>query len=69
MTDAAGNTLPLVRVGGQGGLLDNAVVEGGLPDGPGGFDFKYDEGEILLGPGERDDVVVAIPARSPTGRN
>ena len=61
MTDAAGNTLPLVRVGGQGGLLDNAVVEGGLPDGPGGFDFKYDEGEIMLGPGAREDVVVAIP--------
>ena len=36
-----GRPVPLVRVGGQGGLLDNAVVEGGVV---GGFDFKYDDG-------------------------
>jgi hypothetical protein len=52
-----------VRVGGQGGLLDDAVVEGGVVSG---FDFKYDSGEILLDPGDRADVVAAIPA-SATG--
>ena len=50
--------IPLVRVGGQGGLLDNALVEGGVV---GGFDFKYTSGEILLDPGDRADVVAAIP--------
>ena len=28
-----------------------------------GFDFKYDAGEILLDPGDRADVVAAIPGR------
>lgn len=59
LTDAAGAQIPLVRVGGQGGLLDHAVLDGGTP---GGFDFKYDAGEILLDPGDRADVVAAIPA-------
>src|SRR5262249_44828617 len=40
--------------------LDNAVVEGGIQ--PGGFDPKYEQGEILLPPGDRADVVAAIPA-------
>ena len=39
LTDSAGVQVPLVRVGGQGGLLDNARVEGGIVAG---FDFKYD---------------------------
>ncbi|HEX6128939.1 MAG TPA: multicopper oxidase domain-containing protein, partial [Candidatus Limnocylindria bacterium] len=59
MTAGDGTLLPLVRVGGEGGLLDAAVVEGTTP---GGFDFKYDAGEILLDPGDRADVVVAFPA-------
>ncbi len=59
LTDAAGTTIPLVRVGGQGGLLDQAIIEGGVVDG---FDFKYNAGEILLDPGDRQDVVAAIPA-------
>ncbi|HEX6132019.1 MAG TPA: multicopper oxidase domain-containing protein, partial [Actinomycetota bacterium] len=63
LTDGAGTTIPLVRVGGQGGLLDAAVVEGGVV---GGFDFGYESGEILLDPGDRADVVVAVPA-SATG--
>src|SRR5207245_2884307 len=29
LADGAGRQIPLVRVGGEGGLLDNAVVEGG----------------------------------------
>ena len=31
LTDSGGTQVPLVRVGGEGGLLDNAVVEGGTP--------------------------------------
>ena len=53
-----GEKIDLIRVGGEGGLLDNAVLEGGVI---GGFDFKYDSGEILLPPSVRADVVVAIP--------
>jgi FtsP/CotA-like multicopper oxidase with cupredoxin domain len=58
LTDNSGVQIPLVRIGGQGGILDNAVVEGGVV---GGFDTHYDSGEILLGPGDRADVVVVIP--------
>jgi hypothetical protein len=49
--------------GGEGGLLDNAVLEGLTPPVPAGtFNPKYDAGEILLPPSVRADVVVAIPA-------
>jgi FtsP/CotA-like multicopper oxidase with cupredoxin domain len=58
LTDQSGTQIPLVRVGGQGGLLDSAHIEGGVV---GGFDFKYTHGEILLDPGDRQDVVAAIP--------
>jgi FtsP/CotA-like multicopper oxidase with cupredoxin domain len=58
LTDNTGTQIPIVRVGGQGGLLDEAVVEGGVVSG---FDFKYTSGEILLDPGDRQDVVIAIP--------
>jgi FtsP/CotA-like multicopper oxidase with cupredoxin domain len=63
LTDDTGAQVPLVRIGGQGGLLDHAVVEGGVVAG---FDFKYESGEVLLDPGDRADVVVAIPS-SATG--
>ncbi len=56
--------IPLVRIGGEGGLIDNAVVEGGVI---GAFDTKYDAGEILLPPGSRADVVAAIPSSPTTG--
>lgn len=59
LTDATGLQVPLVRVGGEGGVLDHAVLEGGVI---GGFDTKYDSGEILLPPSVRADVVAAIPA-------
>jgi FtsP/CotA-like multicopper oxidase with cupredoxin domain len=58
MTDNTGAMIPLVRVGGQGGLLDHARVEGGIVSG---FNFKYDSGQIVLDPGDRQDVVAAIP--------
>ena len=63
MTDNAGTQIPIVRIGGTGGLIDNARVEGGVVNG---FDFKYTAGEILIDPGDRADVVVAVPA-SATG--
>src|SRR5205085_10724555 len=67
LTTTAGLQVPLVRVGGEGGLLDNAIVEGSTQPPPSGvFDFKYAPGESLLGPGDRADLVAAIPA-SATG--
>jgi FtsP/CotA-like multicopper oxidase with cupredoxin domain len=59
LTDSAGNFIPIVRIGGEGGLLDDAVLDG---TEPGGYDFKYPDGELLLDPGDRADVVVAFPA-------
>ncbi|MGH9872285.1 MAG: multicopper oxidase domain-containing protein [Pyrinomonadaceae bacterium] len=62
LTDPAGQKVDLVRVGGEGGVLDHAVLEGLDPMAPPGtLDPKYDSGEILLPPSVRADVVVAIP--------
>jgi FtsP/CotA-like multicopper oxidase with cupredoxin domain len=58
LTNNAGANVPLYRVGGEGGLLD-AVQLDGTPAG--GFDFDYNEGEILLDPGDRTDIVIAFP--------
>jgi len=63
LTDSAGVQIPLIRVGGEGGLLDDAVVDGTQPAG---YDFKFPSGEILLDPGDRTDVVAAFPS-SATG--
>src|SRR5262249_12360167 len=59
LTDNSGTQIPLIRVGGEGGLLDDAVQEGGIVSG---FDFGYDAGEILIDPGSRVDLVAAIPS-------
>src|SRR5215212_6862677 len=64
LTTSAGALVPLVRIGGEGGLLDKAIGEGGMIDG---IDTKYDPGEILLPPGSRADIVAAIPAGEPLG--
>jgi FtsP/CotA-like multicopper oxidase with cupredoxin domain len=61
LTDAAGAIVPLVKIGGQGGLLNHAVIEGGVING---FDTKITTGEIVLDPGDRIDAVVAIPANA-----
>lgn len=58
LTTSTGSQVPLVRIGGEGGLLDNAVVEGGVISG---YDTKSIAGEIVLPPGSRADVVAAIP--------
>jgi FtsP/CotA-like multicopper oxidase with cupredoxin domain len=59
-----GAPIPLIRVGGEGGLLNNAVLEGGTK---GSWVTRYSEGEILLPPGTRADVVAAIPNAPTTG--
>jgi FtsP/CotA-like multicopper oxidase with cupredoxin domain len=59
LSTATGNFVHMFRVGGEGGLLNNAVEEGGPT---GGFDPLYDKGEILIPPGSRSDVVAPIPA-------
>ncbi len=58
LSTSTGAQIPLVRVGGEGGLLDNAIVEGGVIAT---FDTKYATGEILIPPSSRADVVAAIP--------
>ena len=63
LTTAAGKKLPLFRIGGEGGLLDRAVVEGGVTAA--GFNTKYNRGEILIPPAGRADVVAKIPVLSP----
>lgn len=67
LTTSSGVQVPLVRIGGEGSLLDNAVEEGGVIGGAGGFDTGYDAGEILLPPSSRADVVAAIPPGEPVG--
>jgi FtsP/CotA-like multicopper oxidase with cupredoxin domain/sugar lactone lactonase YvrE len=52
-SNPAGNT-NLYHVGGQGGLLDTAVLEGGVQSG---YDFRYGKGTVNLGSGMRTDVM------------
>jgi FtsP/CotA-like multicopper oxidase with cupredoxin domain len=67
LTKPDGTLVNLVRVGGEGGLLNNATLEGGTLGGAGGWDSQFDVGEILLPPGTRADVVAAIPTAPTTG--
>ncbi|MCC2655707.1 MAG: multicopper oxidase type 3 [Panacagrimonas sp.] len=55
-----GGDSKLYRIGGEGGLLDNVVVEGGVIQG---WDSLYDVGELVLGSGDRADVIV-VPSGS-----
>jgi FtsP/CotA-like multicopper oxidase with cupredoxin domain len=64
LTDPEGNLVPLYRVGGEGGLLNNAILEGGIQ---GSWDSEFTQGEILLLPAQRADVVAAIPATPTSG--
>lgn len=58
LSDSRGIQTPLVRIGGEGGLLNSAIVEGGM--NARGFDHKYNRGEILIPPAGRADVVAMI---------
>ncbi len=48
----------LYRIGGEGGLLEFARLEGGVS---GNWDTLYNKGEIVIGPSARADVVI-VPA-------
>ncbi|CUS39247.1 exported hypothetical protein [Candidatus Nitrospira nitrosa] len=63
LTTSSGEQVNLFRIGGEGGLLDRVVLEGGMI---GEFDFKYGQGEILVPPASRADVVAKIPSISGT---
>ncbi|MDX6582439.1 MAG: hypothetical protein QOI10_1623 [Solirubrobacterales bacterium] len=58
LTDNTGALMPLFRVGGEGGLLNSAVEEGGTQ---GSWPTGFDLGESLLPPGTRADLVASIP--------
>jgi FtsP/CotA-like multicopper oxidase with cupredoxin domain len=58
MTDQTGQQVTLFRVGGQGGLLDEVRVEGGIQ---GALNTLYKPGEILLPVAAREDVVFVVP--------
>ncbi len=64
LTDHSGDQVDLIRVGGEGGLLDRAVVEGGML---GEWDTKYERGEIVLGVANRKDIVFNVPADAKAG--
>lgn len=64
LTDPEGNLVPLYRVGGEGGLLNNAILEGGTQ---GSWDTEFSKGEILLLPAQRADVVAMIPSTPTSG--
>ena len=59
LTTSGGDKVDLVRIGGEGGLLNSALVEGGSTAG---FDTQYGRGEILVPPAGRADVVADIPS-------
>jgi FtsP/CotA-like multicopper oxidase with cupredoxin domain len=59
LTTPSGQLSPLLRIGGEGGLLDNSRIEGGK-QGTFGYDTQFDRGEILLPPGGRADVLARM---------
>jgi FtsP/CotA-like multicopper oxidase with cupredoxin domain len=62
LTNSSGAEVPLVQVGGQGGLLNEAQLDGGFGSAGGQSSTYYVPGEVVLAPGMRADVVAAIPA-------
>ncbi len=65
LTTHTGALVQLFRIGGEGGLLNNPILEGGTTGS--GFVTGYDAGEMLLPPGSRAEVVAAIPTGLPGG--
>src|SRR4051794_5495845 len=61
LTTSTGVIVPLTRIGGEGGLLNKALDEGGLI---GAYDTQDGLGELLLPPGSRADVAFGIPANA-----
>ena len=61
LTDASGRQCVLLRVGGEGGLLDQLRAEGRVQGTQ--FDPGFDRGEIVLPPGGRADVIAWMRCR------
>ena len=57
LTTPSGGISPLLRIGGEGGLIDKARIEGGTQQF---LDTQYTKGEILLPPGGRADVLARM---------
>ena len=55
--------VPLIRIGGQGGVLNYARIEGDNADGTNNFGWAtgYAEGHISLSSGTRADAVACVP--------
>lgn len=64
LTDHSGTQISLLRVGGQGGLLDHVRLEGG-PQGT--ATTLVDPGEILVAVSERQDLVFVVPDTAAEG--
>jgi FtsP/CotA-like multicopper oxidase with cupredoxin domain len=60
LTTPSGEDSRLVRIGGEGGLLDKARVEGGHPGPFSAYETHFDAGEIVLPPGGRADVLARM---------
>jgi FtsP/CotA-like multicopper oxidase with cupredoxin domain len=60
LTTPSGENSALVRIGGEGGLLDKARVEGGHPGSFSTYETHFDVGEIVLAPGGRADVLARM---------
>jgi FtsP/CotA-like multicopper oxidase with cupredoxin domain len=59
LTTPSGAQSTLLRIGGEGGLLDKSRIEGGL-QGTFSYDTQYTRGEIVLPPGGRADVLARM---------
>jgi len=57
LTTPSGGISPLLRIGGEGGLIDKARAEGGKQQF---LDTQYTKGEIVLPPGGRADVLARM---------
>jgi FtsP/CotA-like multicopper oxidase with cupredoxin domain len=60
LTTPSGEHSALVRIGGEGGLLDKARTEGGHPGPFSAYETHFDAGEIVLPPGGRADVLARM---------
>ncbi len=70
--DKNGTSYPLVRIGGQGGVLNYARLEGDSAANPNsgnefGWKSFYDQGHISISSGTRADAVVCVPSNTNLG--
>src|SRR5215216_720388 len=60
LTTPSGQLSHLVRIGGEGGLINKARIEGGKQGAGAVYDTLYTTGEIVLPPGGRADVLARM---------